>query len=242
MSGRSTLVRIFASCSRRFSRIRFSAKSGVLQWTIAALRTAGQDVRTGLPHQGRFHTAELNRQRQFLEREPLAISAVLHILLRVIEALERRSSDDSSQARLKAVSFIHRFGGLPQPARPLPLLRYRRGLRAKPQRDGTTALTLTPLELIDRLAAQPIHRLAPAQAPPPSRRARAKRTAAGGCHRLRARGGGRNRLTDRSQFAAPGAGLQYRSPARSLWAMLPWWDQAAAVRVAAAGLSQPRRG
>ncbi|HCS91900.1 MAG: hypothetical protein N838_03005 [Thiohalocapsa sp. PB-PSB1] len=26
----------------------------IVQWTIAALRTAGQDVRTGLPHQGRF--------------------------------------------------------------------------------------------------------------------------------------------------------------------------------------------
>jgi hypothetical protein len=35
---------------------------------------------------------------------------VLHILLRVIEAHLRRSSAASSQARLKAVSFIHRFG------------------------------------------------------------------------------------------------------------------------------------
>ena len=82
----------------------------------------------------------------------------------------------------------------------------------KPQRDGTTALALTPLELIDHLAAQPVHRLAPAQAPPPSRRARVKRAAAGGCHCLRARGGGRHRLTERGQFAAPGAGLQYPLP------------------------------
>jgi hypothetical protein len=45
-----------------------------------------------------------------VEREPRAISAVLHILLRVIEAHLRRSSDASSQARFGAVSFIHRFG------------------------------------------------------------------------------------------------------------------------------------
>ncbi len=41
-------------------------------------------------------------------------------------------------------------------------------LLPKPQRDGTTALTLTPLELIDHLAAQLVHRLATAQAAPPS--------------------------------------------------------------------------
>ena len=50
------------------------------------------------------------RLRWYLEREPRAISAVLHILLRVIEAHLRRSSAASSHARLKAVSFIHRFG------------------------------------------------------------------------------------------------------------------------------------
>ena len=46
----------------------------------------------------------------------------------------------------------------------------------KPQRDGTTALTLTPLELIDHRAAQLVHSLAAAQAAPPprSRRARAQ--------------------------------------------------------------------
>ena len=70
----------------------------------------GPDARTGRPHQGRFHTAQLNRQRQSLEREPRAVSAVLHILLRVIEAHLRRSSDASSQARFGAVRFIHRFG------------------------------------------------------------------------------------------------------------------------------------
>ncbi|HCS91898.1 MAG TPA: hypothetical protein DIW77_18155 [Chromatiaceae bacterium] len=58
----------------------------------------------------------------------------------------------------------------------------------KQQRDGTTALTFTPLELIDYLAAQLVHRLAPAQAASPSLpwRARAKRAAACGCHHLRA--------------------------------------------------------
>jgi hypothetical protein len=56
----------------------------------------------------------------------------------------------------------------------------------KPQRDGTTALTLTPLELIDHLAAQLVYRLAAAQAPSPSlpRRACAERAPAGGGRRL----------------------------------------------------------
>jgi hypothetical protein len=82
----------------------------IVQWTIAALRTAGQDARTGLPHQGRFQTTEVNRSPLSLEREPRAISAVLHSLLRVIKAHLRRSSDVNSQARFGAVSFIHRFG------------------------------------------------------------------------------------------------------------------------------------
>ena len=82
----------------------------IVQWTIAALRTAGQEVRTGLPHQGRFRTSEVNRSRLCPEREPRAISAVLHMLLRVIEAHLRQGSDASSHARLGAVSFIHRFG------------------------------------------------------------------------------------------------------------------------------------
>jgi hypothetical protein len=50
------------------------------------------------------------RLRWYLEREPKAVSAVLHILLRVIEAHLRRSSGASSHARFGAVSFIHRFG------------------------------------------------------------------------------------------------------------------------------------
>ncbi len=50
------------------------------------------------------------RLRWYLEREPRAVSAVLHILLRVIEAYLRRSSGGNSQARSGAVSFIHRFG------------------------------------------------------------------------------------------------------------------------------------
>ncbi len=45
-----------------------------------------------------------------MEREPRAISAVLHILLRVIEAHLRQGSGAGAQARFGAVSFIHRFG------------------------------------------------------------------------------------------------------------------------------------
>jgi hypothetical protein len=45
-----------------------------------------------------------------LEREPRAISAVLHILLRVIEAHVCQASDAGSRARFGAVSFIHLFG------------------------------------------------------------------------------------------------------------------------------------
>ena len=46
----------------------------------------------------------------YLERDPRAISAVLHILLRVIEAHLRHGSGASTHARFGAVSFIHRFG------------------------------------------------------------------------------------------------------------------------------------
>jgi hypothetical protein len=70
--------------------------------------------RTGCPDwapaPGKVSTAELNRQRQSLEREPQALSAVLRILLRVIEAHLRRSSGASARARFGAVSFIHRVG------------------------------------------------------------------------------------------------------------------------------------
>jgi hypothetical protein len=48
--------------------------------------------------------------RWYLEREPRAISAVLHILLRVIETHLRQGSGAGAHARLGAVSFIHRFG------------------------------------------------------------------------------------------------------------------------------------
>ncbi len=51
------------------------------------------------------------RLRWYLEREPKAVTAVLHILLRVVEAHLRRSSPGASaQARFGAVSFVHRFG------------------------------------------------------------------------------------------------------------------------------------
>ena len=50
------------------------------------------------------------RLRWYLEREPRALSAVLRILLRLIGVHLRQSRDASARARLKAVSFIHRFG------------------------------------------------------------------------------------------------------------------------------------
>ena len=51
------------------------------------------------------------RLRYFLEREPRAVSAVLHILLRVIEAhLRKTSPRPSPLARLGAVKFVNRFG------------------------------------------------------------------------------------------------------------------------------------
>ena len=51
------------------------------------------------------------RLRYFLEHEPVAASAVLHILLRVIEAHLRRSCPEASaRARFGAVSLVHRFG------------------------------------------------------------------------------------------------------------------------------------
>jgi hypothetical protein len=51
------------------------------------------------------------RLRFFLEREPKAVSAVLHIFLRVVEAhLRQRIPDATAGARLGAVSFVQRFG------------------------------------------------------------------------------------------------------------------------------------
>jgi hypothetical protein len=48
--------------------------------------------------------------RWSLEREPKAFTAVLRILLRIIEAHLRQDSGAGSHARFGAVSFIHRFG------------------------------------------------------------------------------------------------------------------------------------
>ncbi|MBP6582781.1 MAG: transposase [Chromatiaceae bacterium] len=51
------------------------------------------------------------RLRYFLEREPAAVTAVLHIFLRVVEAhLCKSCPGASAQARFGAVSFVHRFG------------------------------------------------------------------------------------------------------------------------------------
>ncbi len=51
------------------------------------------------------------RLRYFLKTNPAAVSAVLHILLRVIrQELLTRCPDAPGNARLGAVSFIHRFG------------------------------------------------------------------------------------------------------------------------------------
>lgn len=45
------------------------------------------------------------------KREPKAISPILHIFLRMIEAyLQQTSPKASAQARLGAASFVHRFG------------------------------------------------------------------------------------------------------------------------------------
>jgi hypothetical protein len=52
------------------------------------------------------------RLRYFLQREPAAVSAVLHIILRVIEqTLKRHAGEVGPGGRIGAVSFIHRFGG-----------------------------------------------------------------------------------------------------------------------------------
>ena len=51
------------------------------------------------------------RLRYFLEREPVAVTVVPHIFLRVVEAHLRKSCPGASaQARFGAVSFVHRFG------------------------------------------------------------------------------------------------------------------------------------
>jgi len=49
--------------------------------------------------------------RWYLEREPRALSAVLHIFLRVIERHLRQTSPEAAPgARFGAVSLVHRFG------------------------------------------------------------------------------------------------------------------------------------
>ena len=51
------------------------------------------------------------RLRYFLKTNPAAVSGVLHILLRVIhQELIERCPNTPKNARLGAVSFIHRFG------------------------------------------------------------------------------------------------------------------------------------
>ena len=51
------------------------------------------------------------RLRWYLDREPKAVTAVLHIFLGVVEAHLRRSCPGASpRARFGAVSFVHRFG------------------------------------------------------------------------------------------------------------------------------------
>jgi hypothetical protein len=92
------------------------------------------------------------RLRWYLEREPKAVTAVLHIFLRVVEAHLRRSCPGASaQARFGAVSFVYRFG-----ASLNRHLHYHCCILDgvfEPLEAGRTALSLTPLEFIDHLAA-----------------------------------------------------------------------------------------
>jgi hypothetical protein len=138
---------------------------------------------------------------------------VLHNLLRVIEAHLRRSSGASSHARLGAVSFIHRFGAclnrhvhyhccvidggfepVEDPGAVPQSVRFRAG--AELTSEAVAAITeqvrirvlrwFARSGLIDHLSAQLVHRLAAAQAAPPSlpRRALTQRAAACGGHRV----------------------------------------------------------
>ena len=59
---------------------------------------------------GLLQQPQSKRLRWYLEREPRAVSAVLHCLLRVVETHLRQGSGAGSHARFGAVSFIHRFG------------------------------------------------------------------------------------------------------------------------------------
>jgi hypothetical protein len=71
------------------------------------------------------------RLRYFLQRDAEALSAVLHILLRVIEARLRERSGCFG-GRLGAVSFVQRI----ESTCPLPLLRDRRGVHRWAGRAG----------------------------------------------------------------------------------------------------------
>jgi hypothetical protein len=75
------------------------------------------------------------RLRYFLQRDAEALSAVLHILLRVIEARLRERSGCFG-GRLGAVSFVQRFGSAFESTCPLPLLRDRRGVHRWAGRAG----------------------------------------------------------------------------------------------------------
>ena len=56
------------------------------------------------------------RLRYFLQREPAAVNAILHIFLRTIEQTLRAYSPGAGpRARLGAVSFLHRFGSALNP-------------------------------------------------------------------------------------------------------------------------------
>jgi hypothetical protein len=68
-----------------------------------------------------------NRPRWYLEREPKAVIAVLHIFLRVVEAHLRRSCPEASaRARFWAVSFVYRFDvSVPWAHKRLPGTRYK---------------------------------------------------------------------------------------------------------------------
>ena len=56
------------------------------------------------------------RPRDFLQREPAAVNAVLHIFLRIVEqTLRAHSPGAGHRARLGAVSFLHRFGSALNP-------------------------------------------------------------------------------------------------------------------------------
>ena len=102
-----------------------------------------------------------------MERDPRAISAVLHSLSVPRCAWARTIAPGPFRNRARLLRYC---------ARPTFALERLELLDAErvfyrlpePQGDGTTALSLTPRELIEHLAAQRVHRLAAAQAASPS--------------------------------------------------------------------------